>query len=361
MQGPVVNRQALGVNFSYLLLIPSMTSIYKNNIMPLIQFLGLGSAFLAFLFVVNNFIIFNYGSTGLLHTLNLSEFSGVEAPRGGFSNRAVALGFAQTAAIIAVISYSGYRAFGLRNLRKDALTLDWISAYIIRAAFWAVLIVGLTDAVLSFLRVEGFHNILFGEDVGAAIALPSARGLYVHVPLMFVSALIALRDKSVSLVWLALLVVVAEFLIVIARFIYGYEQTFMGDLVRFWYAALFLFASAYTLKEDGHVRVDVFYAGLQRKTKSTLNIIGIAFFGLPLCWLILARGMWGKSSLINSPMLNFETSMSGFGMYVKYLMAAFLIVFALSMIFQFTAYLLNSMADIEEKVSENVAKEDVET
>ena len=31
----------------------------------------------------------------------------------------------------------------------------------------------------------------------------------------------------------------------------------MGDLVRFWYAALF-FASAYTLKEDGHVRVDVF-------------------------------------------------------------------------------------------------------
>jgi TRAP-type mannitol/chloroaromatic compound transport system permease small subunit len=167
---------------------------------------------------------------------------------------------------------------------------------------------------------------------------------------MIVSALIALRDKSVSLVWLTLLVVSAEFLIVIARFIYGYEQTFMGDLVRFWYAALFLFASAYTLKEDGHVRVDVFYAGLRRKTKSVLNIIGIVFFGLPLCWLVLARGMWGQASLINSPMLNFETSMSGFGMYVKYLMAAFLIIFALSMIFQFTAYLMNSMADIEEKV-----------
>jgi TRAP-type mannitol/chloroaromatic compound transport system permease small subunit len=167
---------------------------------------------------------------------------------------------------------------------------------------------------------------------------------------MIFSALIALRDKSVSLVWLTLLVVIAEFLIVIARFIYGYEQTFMGDLVRFWYAALFLFASAYTLKEDGHVRVDVFYAGLRRKTKSVLNIIGIVFFGLPLCWLVLARGMWGPASLINSPMLNFETSMSGFGMYVKYLMAAFLIIFALSMIFQFTAYLMNSMADIEEKV-----------
>ena len=113
------------------------------------------------------------------------------------------------------------------------------------------------------------------------------------------------------------------------------------------------------LERRRHVRVDVFYAGLQRKTKSILNMIGVVFFGLPLCWLILARGMWGKSSLINSPMLNFETSMSGFGMYVKYLMAAFLIVFALSMIFQFTAYLLNSMADIEEKITDDANNEEV--
>ena len=151
-----------------------------------------------------------------------------------------------------------------------------------------------------------------------------------------------------SLIWLSLLVVMAEFLIVVLRFIYGYEQTFMGDLVRFWYAALFLFASAYTLKEDAHVRVDVIYAGLRRKTKCILNSTGCFFFGIPLCWLIIVRGLWGKSSLINSPMLNFETSMSGFGMYIKYLMAAFLLVFALSMLLQFTSYLFNSLADLTE-------------
>jgi hypothetical protein len=69
--------------------------------------------------------------------------------------------------------------------------------------------------------------------------------------------------------------------------------------------------------------------------------------------------LWGKSSLINSPMMNFETSMSGFGMYVKYLMAAFLVVFALSMIMQFTAYLFNSMADIEENLSDDDSGEEV--
>ena len=338
-----------------------MASLKEHTVFSMIRFIGLSSAFLSLVYVINNFIIFNFGAAGFLHTLNLGSFSGVEVPKTGFSKQASIFGTIQTIIIFGIIGYLAYRAFSASKLRDDADLLDWISAYIIRAAFWAVLIVGLTDAVLSFLRVEGFHKVLFGETAGAAIALPSARGLYVHIPLMILAALIALRDKSVSLVWLALLVVVAEFLIVIARFIYGYEQTFMGDLVRFWYAALFLFASAYTLKEDGHVRVDVLYAGLKRKTKSTLNIIGIVFFGLPLCWLILARGMWGKSSLINSPMLNFETSMSGFGMYVKYLMAAFLIIFALSMIFQFTAYLLNSMADIEEKITNDVSDEEVNT
>mgnify|MGYP001208247886 FL=1 len=338
-----------------------MASLKEHTVFSMIRFIGLSSAFLALVYVINNFIIFNFGAAGFLHTLNLGSFSGVEVPKTGFSKQANIFGTIQTIVIFGVVGCSAYRAFSASKLRDDANLLDWISAYIIRAAFWAVLIVGLTDAVLSFLRVEGFHKVLFGENAGAAIALPSARGLYVHIPLMILAALIAFRDKSVSLVWLALLVVVAEFLIVIARFIYGYEQTFMGDLVRFWYAALFLFASAYTLKEDGHVRVDVLYAGLKRKTKSTLNIIGIVFFGLPLCWLVLARGMWGKSSLINSPMLNFETSMSGFGMYVKYLMAAFLIIFALSMIFQFTAYLLNSMADIEEKITDDVSDEEVNT
>jgi TRAP-type mannitol/chloroaromatic compound transport system permease small subunit len=139
------------------------------------------------------------------------------------------------------------------------------------------------------------------------------------------------------------MVVLAEFLIVIARFIFSYEQTFMGDLVRFWYAALFLLASAQTLVEEGHVRVDVLYAGLTDKTKAKINMMGSLLLGIPLCWVIMWRGLSGKTSLINSPMLNFETSMSGYGMYVKYLMAAFLLMFALTMLIQFSSYVLSSM------------------
>ena len=334
-----------------------MAFLSQNALFSALRVASLASAFLALVFVINNFLIFGIDAPGVINTLRIGDILGVDRPKQGYNISQVVLGVFQTVVVGAVIVYAIWRGLKPNNLRIDANWMDDMSAYIVRLAFWAVLLVGIADAVLSFLRVEGFHTVLFGEAGGALIALPSERGLFVHIPLIILSGIIAWKEKSVSLVWLTLLVVIAEFLIVVARFIYGYEQTFMGDLVRFWYAALFLFASAYTLKEDAHVRVDVFYASLKRRTRSILNLIGTVFFGIPLCWLILMRGLWGKASLINSPMMNFETSMSGFGMYVKYLMAAFLVVFALSMLFQFTAYLFNSLADIEENVlDEDAAK-----
>jgi len=145
---------------------------------------------------------------------------------------------------------------------------------------------------------------------------------------------------------LAFLVVVAEFQIVITRFVFSYEQPFMGDLVRFWYAALFLFASAYALVHEGHVRVDVLYSRFSKRNKAWTNTVGTLLLGLPLGWIILVTGMWEKTSSINSPLYSFEVSQSGYGLYVKYLMVGFLAVFAVSMIIQFSSYLLDKVADL---------------
>ena len=142
------------------------------------------------------------------------------------------------------------------------------------------------------------------------------------------------------------MVVLAEFLIVITRFVFSYEQAYMGDVVRFWYAALFLFASAYTLVEEGHVRVDVLYAGFNRRTKAWVDTLGSMFLGIPICWVILMHGMGGKGNSINSPILSFEVSQSGYGMYVKYIMAGFLVVFAVSMLIQFVSYLLFNIDEL---------------
>ena len=119
--------------------------------------------------------------------------------------------------------------------------------------------------------------------------------------------------------------------------------------MRFWYAALFLFASAYTLVEEGHVRVDVFYAGFTNKTKGFVNAMGSLFMGITLCWTILLVGMGSSTSILYSPMSNFEVSQSGVGMQVKYLMAGFLAVFAITMMVQFVSYLMEAVADYLEQ------------
>ena len=244
-----------------------------------------------------------------------------------------------------------------RDLHAESEYFQVISAYLVRVAFWAVLLIGITDMLISFLRIESFLSLWLSEESIQQLGRPVFRGTYIHYPLLLASFPVAYLFRNISFSWLALLVVLAEFQIVITRFIFSYEQAFMGDLVRFWYAALFLFASAYTLAHEGHVRVDVLYAGFGRVKKAWSNIMGCLLLGIPLCWVILIQGMGGKGNSINSPLLSFEISQSGYGMYVKYLMAGFLVVFAVTMLIQFVSYFLHNLAELIDP-EDNTEKKD---
>ena len=232
-----------------------------------------------------------------------------------------------------------------KSLRQDSLLLNKIVNYFIRSCFWAVVFVGLADVIISFLRVEDFLDDVVGQDLATQLGRSKFRGPYVHIPLVFLGFVVGAFIKHIAFTWLAFLVVIAELLIVITRFVFSYEQAFQGDIVRFWYAALFLFASAYTLFEDGHVRVDVLYSKFSSKTKGIVNSYGSILLGMTLCWCILLLGMWDKTNVIVNPMLSYESAQSGFGMYTKYWLASFLAIFAISMMIQFSSYLFESYAD----------------
>jgi len=66
---------------------------------------------------------------------------------------------------------------------------------------------------------------------------------------------------------------------------------------------------------------------------------------MSLCWTILIVGFGSSSSIIVGPILVFEVTQSGFGMYVKYFMAGFLGVFAVTMMLQFVAQFFEAIAD----------------
>ena len=232
-----------------------------------------------------------------------------------------------------------------QTLRADSAVISDANIFLVRAFFWAVLLIGLVDMVVSFLRVEGVLVGVIGEEMTKKLGRPQFRGTYLHMPLIGAGLVIAAFTRTLGFIWLTLLIVVAELAIVITRFVFSYEQAFMGDLVRFWYGALFLFACAYTLLEEGHVRVDVFYTNFTAKKKGLVNVFGSILLGLTFSWTIILIGMGSKSAMINMPIAKFEVSQSGYGLYVKYLLAAFLAVFAITMAIQFVSYFLAAVAD----------------
>ena len=297
-------------------------------------------------FCINFFLTFVWDWPGLPALFAEAGWFGFAPLRDPLEGGAVLRGWVQVAiyALPVACLVVWVAATRDRPLQAGADAYSALAAFIIRASFWSMFLVGLVDAVISFLRVEDFLPVLIGEELTVQLGRSVFRGQYVHIPLMAISCIIALFTRSLSFIWLALLIVLAEFQIVITRFIFSYEQAFMGDLVRFWYASLFLLASAYSLIDEGHVRVDVFYARFTERGKAWTNAVGSMLLGVPLCWIILTTGMWAKGSSLANPLLNFEISQSGFGMYVKYLMAGLLVIFALSMAAQFTAYFLESVA-----------------
>lgn len=306
---------------------------------------------LAFLFVLNNYLIFWQDWPGVSNLFAHMGWFGFDALRSPLSGGAVTLAWMQLASyLVIVLAVIGFViSTPQRLMHQEAARLGAIAAYIVRAAFWAVFIVGIGDAIISFLRVEGFLGVFVGAEMEKQLGISRIRGTYVHMPLIVIACIIAYFVRTLGFTWLALLVVIAELQIVIARFVFSYEQAFMGDLVRFWYAGLFLFASAYALVEEGHVRVDVMYAGFSERGKAWTNVLGCLFLGAPLCWVIITLGMWSKAAVINSPILSFEVTQAGFGMFVKYLMAGFLAVFALSMLAQFMNYFLANVAELREE------------
>jgi len=305
------------------------------------------------LFIVNNFLIFWQGWPGVDKFLAHYGLLGMQELKTPLEGTSLSLGWLQflvyTASIVASF------AFALktpeRSMLADAERHRGLADYIIRSAFWTILLIGIVDMTLSFLRVEGFLLVMFGEETAQNLGRASFRGVYFHYPLVAVGFIIGLFTRSLGFTWLALLIVLAELLIVITRFVFSYEQAFMGDLVRFWYAGLFLFASAYTLIEEGHVRVDILYQGFSARGKAWSNSLGSLILGIPVCWIILIFGMWDKSNLINAPLLSYEVTQNGYGMFVKYLMAGFLMIYAVSMMVQFIGYFLSNASVLLEETS----------
>ncbi|MEX1032865.1 MAG: TRAP transporter small permease subunit [Cellvibrionaceae bacterium] len=87
--------------------------------------------------------------------------------------------------------------------------------------------------------------------------------------------------------WLTLLMALAMGMVVVMRYGFGLNSIALQESVIYMHAAVFLLGTAYTLKHDGHVRVDIFYSRFSPVRKAWVNSIGGLVFLLPVCGFLL--------------------------------------------------------------------------
>jgi TRAP-type mannitol/chloroaromatic compound transport system permease small subunit len=82
-------------------------------------------------------------------------------------------------------------------------------------------------------------------------------------------------------IWCSLYIVIAEFALVAMRYVLSLGSIRLQESVIYAHAALFMLAAAWTLRVEGHVRVDIFYMRATPRTRALVDLLGAVFFLLP--------------------------------------------------------------------------------
>lgn len=90
-----------------------------------------------------------------------------------------------------------------------------------------------------------------------------------------------------AVAWVTFLVVLVVFVDVVMRYAFKKSFVFTQELEWHLFAFIFLMGAGYTLLKDGHVRVDIFYQNFSKKVKAWINFLGVIFFLIPGCYLII--------------------------------------------------------------------------
>jgi len=89
-----------------------------------------------------------------------------------------------------------------------------------------------------------------------------------------------------TVAWLTLAMVLVTFLVVVLRYGFNMGWIALQESIFFMHAIVFLLGAAYTLKRDGHVRVDIFYRDMRPQTQAWVNLLGALLLLMPTCGFI---------------------------------------------------------------------------
>ena len=96
---------------------------------------------------------------------------------------------------------------------------------------------------------------------------------------------IVLSGKAVA--WLTLAMVLLTFTIVVLRYGFNMGWIWLQESLSYLHVVVFSVVAAWALQQDGHVRVDIFYAGMTPRNRARVDLLGTLIFLIPFCVFIL--------------------------------------------------------------------------
>ena len=120
--------------------------------------------------------------------------------------------------------------------------------------------------------------------------------------------------------WLTIVLVLVTCYDVIVRYIFKESSVAFQELEWHLFAVIFLAGSAYTLKMDEHVRVDIFYSRFSNERKALIDFVGSILFLIPFTLMVIYSS---RDFVINSFLIS-ETSPDAGGLPARYIVKAFI-------------------------------------
>jgi TRAP-type mannitol/chloroaromatic compound transport system permease small subunit len=122
-----------------------------------------------------------------------------------------------------------------------------------------------------------------------------------------------LNEKIAGAVsWALLLAVIICAVNALVRYIFKMSSNAWLEIQWYLFAAVFMLASAYTLRRDEHVRIDVVTGRFGKRTQVWIDLLGYLLFLLPVCLLIFYYGI----PFFRYSLLTGESSSSAGGLIV---------------------------------------------
>jgi len=139
--------------------------------------------------------------------------------------------------------------------------------------------------------------------------------------------------------WLTLAMVLVMFAVVLLRYLFQSGSIALQESISYLHAAVFMLGSAYTLRHDGHVRVDIFYQKFSPLIRAWIDLLGTALLLLPVCGFIFASSL----DYVAASWAILEGSMEAGGLNGVYLLKTAIPAMALLLILQGCSLLLRNL------------------